>query len=173
MGKDDDGRHAKDSRYGEGDRTKARQQQNDQSKKDIGPEFGADAPTRRVPRQPISDVNGLQQQNLYRQRGKRCRACCIEGGCRRRHSQSRSQAILEDRNGDERGKHCDMQRPDAAESAHDELPDFKRRLQLIAVGVGDDKAAQDEEKINEEVAVTNEAQGIDMVGRFEMKQHDA
>ena len=50
---------------------------------------------------------------------------------------------------------------------------LKRRLQLIAVGVGDDKAAQDEEEINEEVAVTNEAQGMDMVGRFEMKQHDA
>lgn len=56
---------------------------------------------------------------------------------------------------------------------HDELPDLKRGLQPVAVGVGNDKTAQDEEEINEQVAVTDEAQGMDMVGRFEMKQHDA
>jgi hypothetical protein len=65
-----------------------------------------------------------------------------------------------------------MQGPNATEAAHDELLHLKRRLQSVAVGVRDDKAAQDEEEINEQEAVTDERQVVDVVGGFEMEQHD-
>lgn len=67
----------------------------------------------------------------------------------------------------------DVQGPESAEARNDEFGDVVPSLKPVRVNVSDDKTAQDEEEVDEQIGAADEAGKLDMRVDGKMVQRDA
>lgn len=122
-----------------------------QRERDVGKEFDGDAPARNVPR--VVQTEAVEQCEIGEHR---FHAAPGRGECRggRHHPFVHRGEELQRFERQQREQHDQMQRVDAPEAQAQEHLHLPRRLQPVAVAVRDDEAAEDEEEIQHQVAVT-------------------
>ena len=158
-------RHHRDGEAGED----AAEAQHPRGEGQIGRHLHADRPARDIPGIDPQEAQGMQQQRIGQDQGGRRPAG--EGGVLH-PLRAVGQPELHQFQPDQGQQHEDMQGPDTANAADQEIPRRGGAVQPVAIGLGHDEAAQHEEEIDEEEGMGAEGRGHVMPAHREVEERD-
>jgi len=111
----------------------------------------------------MMDAEGLDQQDIGNQVLRRP----VAGEGRHGVEAEPQPAQLQQHEG---GQDRHVQRPHPPHPSHQETSRVADRADPLAIGVGDDEARQDEEEVDEQIAVTGQRQGVEVAADRQMEE---